>query len=124
MIEVLEERAFPVQVLVPLASTRSAGGTIAFRGTPLMLGASLNHTPGYRTQLEADRALVQSEKNVLDAYAVWAFSPQVRLRLSLSNALAPETESLTVVESASTIERSRSTTRSFVNAQLRLELKL
>ena len=32
MIHVLEERAFPVKRLVPLASARSAGKTIAFRG--------------------------------------------------------------------------------------------
>ena len=32
MIEVLEERKFPVATLVPLASTRSAGGTVTFRG--------------------------------------------------------------------------------------------
>jgi iron complex outermembrane receptor protein len=106
------------------------GGTLnlgldhRFRGTPLTLGGSLNHTPGYRTQLEADRAIVQSEKNVLDAYAVWAFSPEVRLRLSLSNALARDSDTFTVVESASATESNRTATRSFVNAQLRLELKL
>lgn len=33
MIEVLEERKFPVGTLVPLASSRSAGGTVTFRGT-------------------------------------------------------------------------------------------
>lgn len=32
MVEVLEERAFPVERLVPLASSRSAGGTVGFRG--------------------------------------------------------------------------------------------
>ena len=32
MIEVLEERKFPVTRLVPLASTRSAGGTVTFEG--------------------------------------------------------------------------------------------
>jgi aspartate-semialdehyde dehydrogenase len=32
MIEVLEERKFPVERLVPLASTRSAGGTVSFHG--------------------------------------------------------------------------------------------
>jgi outer membrane receptor for ferrienterochelin and colicins len=106
------------------------GGTLnlgldhRFRGTPLTVGASLNHTPGYRTQLEADRAIVQSEKNVLDAYAAWAFSPEARLRFTLSNALAPDTQALTVVQSASVVESSRVTTRSYVNAQLRLELKL
>src|SRR5690242_4760638 len=32
MIEVLEERKLPVETLLPLASTRSAGGTVVFRG--------------------------------------------------------------------------------------------
>ncbi|HXF91752.1 MAG TPA: aspartate-semialdehyde dehydrogenase [Nitrospiraceae bacterium] len=32
MIEVLEERKFPVENLLPLASVRSAGGTVSFRG--------------------------------------------------------------------------------------------
>ncbi|HLA61786.1 MAG TPA: aspartate-semialdehyde dehydrogenase, partial [Nitrospiraceae bacterium] len=33
MIEVLEERKFPVTRLVPLASTRSAGGMVTFEGS-------------------------------------------------------------------------------------------
>jgi aspartate-semialdehyde dehydrogenase len=32
MIEVLEQRGFPVGTLYPLASERSAGGTITFKG--------------------------------------------------------------------------------------------
>ncbi|MBI4401298.1 MAG: aspartate-semialdehyde dehydrogenase [Nitrospirae bacterium] len=35
MIEVLEERKFPVEVLRPLASSRSAGGTVSFQGAEL-----------------------------------------------------------------------------------------
>jgi aspartate-semialdehyde dehydrogenase len=35
MIDVLEERKFPVETLSPLASARSAGGTISFRGEEL-----------------------------------------------------------------------------------------
>jgi outer membrane receptor for ferrienterochelin and colicins len=106
------------------------GGTLnfgvdhRFRGTPLSVGSSLNHTPGYRTRLEADRFIVQSEKNVLDAYALWTFSPELKLRLSLSNALAPDTSATTIVDSAALTETNRTTTRSFVNTQLRLELKL
>jgi outer membrane receptor for ferrienterochelin and colicins len=106
------------------------GGTLnlgldhRFRGTPLMVGGNLNHTPGYRTRLEADRTIVQSEKNVLDAYVSWAFSPEAKLRLSLSNALAPDIASTTVVDSATLIETNRTSTRSFVTTQLRLELKL
>jgi outer membrane receptor for ferrienterochelin and colicins len=106
------------------------GGTLnfgvdhRFRGTPLSVGSNVNHTPGYRTQLEADRAIVQSEKNVLDAFALWTFGPELKLRLSLSNALAPDTASTTIVDSAALTETSRTTTRSFVNTQLRLEIKL
>jgi outer membrane receptor for ferrienterochelin and colicins len=109
------------------------GGTLnfgvdhRFRGTPLAkltIGGNLNHTPGYRTRLEADRAIVQSEKNVLDAYALWTFSPELKLRLSLSNALAPDTSATTSVDSALITETNRTTTRSFVNTQLRLEMKL
>jgi len=32
MVEVLQERTFPVGTLIPLASSRSAGGTVTFRG--------------------------------------------------------------------------------------------
>lgn len=35
MIEVLEERKFPVETLRPLASSRSAGGTVSFQGAVL-----------------------------------------------------------------------------------------
>ncbi|MDP1947170.1 MAG: aspartate-semialdehyde dehydrogenase [Nitrospirota bacterium] len=35
MIEVLEEREFPVSRLVPLASARSAGGTVTFQGNEI-----------------------------------------------------------------------------------------
>ncbi|WP_447974161.1 aspartate-semialdehyde dehydrogenase [Nitrospira sp. Kam-Ns4a] len=38
MIEVLEERKFPVETLVPLASARSAGGSVAFRGADVTVG--------------------------------------------------------------------------------------
>ncbi len=106
------------------------GGTLnfgidhRFRGTPLSIGGNLNHTPGYRTRLEADRFIVQSQKNVLDAYALWTFSPELKLRLSLSNALAPDTSATTVVDSAALTETNRTTTRSFINTQLRLEMKL
>lgn len=38
MIEILEERKFPVAALVPLASARSAGGTVSFRGGEAIVG--------------------------------------------------------------------------------------
>jgi outer membrane receptor for ferrienterochelin and colicins len=104
--------------------TANLGADHRFRGLPLTLGGNVNHTSGYRTRLEADRVIVQSEKTVLDAYALWTFSPQLKLRLSLSNALAPDTSATTIVDSGTLTETNRSTTRSFVNTQLRLEMKL
>ena len=106
------------------AGTANLGADHRFRGLPLTLGGNVNHTPGYRTRLEADRAIVQSEKTVLDAYALWTFSPQLKLRLSLSNALAADTSATTIVDSGTLTETNRTTTRSFVNTQLRLEMKL
>lgn len=104
--------------------TVNLGADHRFRGLPLTLGGNVNHTPGYRTRLEADRAIVQSEKTVLDIYALWTFSPQFKLRLSLSNALAPDTSAATIVDSTALTETNRTMTRSFVNTQLRLEIKL
>lgn len=37
MIEVLEDRKFPVEMLLPLASARSAGGTVSFRGKEVVV---------------------------------------------------------------------------------------
>ncbi len=39
MVEVLEERTFPVGTLIPLASSRSAGGTVTFRGEAIPVQA-------------------------------------------------------------------------------------
>jgi outer membrane receptor for ferrienterochelin and colicins len=104
--------------------TLNFGADHRFRGLPLTLGGNVNHTPGYRTRLEADRAIVQSEKTVLDAYALWTFSPELKLRLSLSNALAPDTSATTIVDDGTLTETNRTTTRSYINTQLRLEMKL
>jgi outer membrane receptor for ferrienterochelin and colicins len=107
--------------------TLNLGADHRLRAPPwqrLTLGGNVNYTPGYRTRLDADRWIVQSKKNVLDAYALWTFDPAVKLRLSLSNALAPDTSATTIVEDATMTETNRTTTRSFINTQLRLELKL
>lgn len=37
MIQILEERKFPIERLCPLASSRSAGGTVQFQGKPLLI---------------------------------------------------------------------------------------
>jgi outer membrane receptor for ferrienterochelin and colicins len=104
--------------------TLNLGADHRFRGTPLTLGGNVNHTPGYRTRLDVDRAVVQTEKTVLDAYALWTYRPELKLRLTLSNLLAADIESTTRVQSASEVDMSHNRTRSWLNTQLRLEMKL
>jgi len=104
--------------------TLNLGADHRFRGTPLTVGGNVNHTPGYRTRLDADRTVVQNEKTVVDAHALWTFSPDLKLRLSLSNLLAADTESITRVENAGLLDTNRSRNRSWLNTQLRLEMKL
>ncbi|MDQ6735302.1 MAG: aspartate-semialdehyde dehydrogenase, partial [Nitrospirota bacterium] len=44
MIEVLEERKFPVEALFPLASARSAGGTVLFQGQDVTVEELTNNS--------------------------------------------------------------------------------
>jgi iron complex outermembrane receptor protein len=104
--------------------TVNLGADHRFRGTPITIGANWNHTPGYRTRLDVDRAIVQSEKNAVDAFVLWAFNPEAKLRLSLSNLLAQDSTGTTSVQSGNLLETSRSASRTYINTQLRLELKL
>ncbi len=110
--------------------TLNLGVDHRFRGTPWALGSSWNHTPGYRTQLEADRAIVANEKNAVDAYATYTFSPNALLRLSLANALADDARSDTTVFQTNPTTTTGSRTdvatdsRSYRSVRLGLELKL
>ena len=98
-------------------------------GMPLTLGGNLNWTPGYTTRLSADQTLEQSTKLVADAYVVWAISPAYQLRVSASN-LAPRQyltggTLLSVNPLGQTIrETTQSSAPSFVNVQVKLEMKL
>jgi len=105
-------------------ATINLGADYRLRGVPLTLGGNVNHVPGYRTQLEADRAVVQAHKTAVDAYALWTFNPEVKLRLSIGNVLARDYVSETTVRSAGLIDTSWSASRSYLSTQLRLEMKL
>lgn len=96
---------------------------------PLTLGGNLNFTPGYNTRLSSNQTLQQGAKRVVDAYGVWTFNPAVQLRLSLSNLTARDYWNASRLVSGNSLGQSiaqSSQTRapSFVNVQLRLEIKL
>jgi outer membrane receptor for ferrienterochelin and colicins len=94
-------------------------------GTPLMLGASVNYTPGYDTRLSAAQTARVSRKRAFDAYAQWTVSPRLRLRLTASN-LAPldYTNESALVTDAATRETTRSEGSTQVAWRLRAEFKL
>ena len=59
MLRILEERAFPVDELVPLASARSAGRTVSFRGEDVTIGElSIDALRGVDLSLSAAGASV------------------------------------------------------------------
>jgi outer membrane receptor for ferrienterochelin and colicins len=94
-------------------------------GVPLKAGANLNWVPAYETQVDATQRVGVSTRRVLDVYGLWTFAPGVALRLTAGNALARDSDDFesTLDETGTRTER-RTLTPSFVNWQLRLELKL
>ena len=109
-------------------ATANVGADYRLRGVPLTLGGNVNYVPGGTTRLEADQTVTTTSKQVWDAYALWSFNPNVGLRLLGSNLdprdFATTTVNDSVMAGATERTRQRSVGPSFVNWQLRLELKL
>jgi aspartate-semialdehyde dehydrogenase len=89
MIEVLEERAFPVERLVPLASSRSAGGTVGFRGMDVPVQELTKESfagvdialfsAGSDVSREYALVAVKTGALVIDNSAAWRMEPTVPL---------------------------------------------
>jgi iron complex outermembrane receptor protein len=109
--------------------TLNLGGEYRLSGVPVTLGGNLNWTPAFTTRLSADQTLTQGDKRVADAYLVWAINPVYQLRISASN-FSPRQYltggSLLSVNSLgqSIREATQTIAPSFVNVQVRLEMKL
>ncbi|MCG3777862.1 MAG: Aspartate-semialdehyde dehydrogenase [Nitrospira sp.] len=96
MIEVLEERKFPVSRLVPLASTRSAGGVVAFNGNEVPIeiltkdsfaGVDIAlFSAGADLSREFAPIAVKAGVVVIDNSAAWRMTPQVPLVVPEVNA--------------------------------------
>jgi iron complex outermembrane receptor protein len=109
--------------------TANLGADYQLRGLPIKVGGNINWTPGFTTQLGDDQTVYQSNKFVADAYALWTISPGYQLRMSVSNfagrdyvtggsLLSTNPQGQTLRETTQTIAPS------FVNVQVRLEMKL
>ncbi len=107
------------------SGTMNLGGDYRLRGGwPLTVGGNFNYTPSYRTQLTDQQAALQGKKRAFDAYALWTLQPGVQLRLSGSNIAPLPYETGRSVQTTSVLETVDTVARSYVNWQLRLELKL
>jgi len=102
------------------SATANFGFDYRFRGTPLTVGGNYNWNPAYDTRLSEDQFAYQGAKRVLDAYALWVFNPALQLRVSGSNLTALDYVTGTTI----TPETATTTAKSYVNWQVRLEMKL
>ncbi len=110
--------------------TANLGADYRLRSVPLTLGGNVNFVPGYRAQLAPDRAVVVDRKLVVDLFGLWTISPTLGLRLLASNLAALDTSSQTDFDYQLSPtgpllrETARGLTPSYINWQLRLEMKL
>jgi aspartate-semialdehyde dehydrogenase len=96
MIEVLEGREFPVARLVPLASTRSAGGTVTFKGNEVLIEVLTKDSfagvdialfsAGADLSREFAPIAVKAGAVVIDNSAAWRMTPEVPLVVPEVNA--------------------------------------
>lgn len=100
--------------------TANFGADYRVPGAPLTLGGNLNWTPGYNTRLAVAQTAYQGKKLGVDAYGLWVFNPALQLRVTASNLAALDY----VTGSSLGSEVSTTTAPSYINLQLRLEVKL
>jgi iron complex outermembrane receptor protein len=104
--------------------TANLGADWPIKGTPLTVGASLNYTPGFELQQIDSQTARQSNKNVVDAYALWRINADASLRLSVNNASARryDTGSTTTLADGSSAA-SDTSTRTYTTVNLRGEFR-
>lgn len=110
--------------------TANLGADYRVLGWPLTVGGNLNWTPAYDTRISEAQTAYQGRKVVIDAYGLWVFNPSLQLRLTASNLNPREYVTAGSVDAVgpSTMlpyrETSTNTAPTFLNLQLRLEIKL
>jgi iron complex outermembrane receptor protein len=104
--------------------TANLGADYRVRSMPLTVGGNLNWNPDYNTRLSEQQWAYQGTKRVLDVYGQWRFSAATALRLTVSNLTPRDQLSTSTFSGHSVNETSRTTSPSWRNVQLRLEMKI
>ena len=109
--------------------TANLGGDYRFGRWPLTVGGNLNWTPGYTTRISDVQTASISGKLVGDIYALWVFNPAFQMRLTASNFAPRDYVTGSSVDGPDVLgrnvrETSLTSGPTFVNLQLRLEMKL
>ncbi len=108
--------------------TANFGADYRIPNTPLLLGASVNLTPGYTTRISTEQAAGVGNKIVGDAFALWTFSPTLQARLTASNFAPRDYVTGSTFDDARPLANLRETSQTvaptYLNVQLRLEFKL
>jgi iron complex outermembrane receptor protein len=106
--------------------TANLGADYRVPGWPLTVGGNLNWTPAYDTRISEIQSAYQGRKLVIDAYGLWVFNPTLQLRVSASNLDPREYQTAGSVDDlgANLRETSETAAPTYLNLQLRLEIKL
>ena len=106
--------------------TANLGADYRVPGWPVTLGGNLNFTPSYTTRISDIQTAYQGRKLVVDAYALWVFGPTVQLRVSASNLAVRDYLTGSSVDDLDALSRETALTTAptYLNVQVRLELKL
>ena len=111
-------------------ATANLGADYRLRGLPFTLGGNVNWVPGTTTRLDVDQTSTTSTKRVWDLFTLWTVNPALGVRLMASN-LDPRDYISTSVNGSSNVvtgRAERTTSESlnvtYVNWQLRMEMKL
>ena len=104
--------------------TINVGADYRLLSIPLTLSGTVGWTPSYTTRLAEDQTASVGSKLGIDASVLWTFSPSVRLRLSATNLAARDYLVGSTFDGELERETAQTTARTYINWQLRLELKL
>ena len=104
--------------------TANLGADYRLRSMPLTLGGNFNWNPDYDTRRSEQQWSYQGTKRVLDVYGQWRFSAATALRLTVSNLTPRDYLTSSAYRGFGASETSTTTSPSWRNVQLRLEMKI